>query len=70
MEILHKKLDNTIETYIVTIDTDMGKMEMEVQVQDDETVIEHIETRNTDIWNKLSFEDKNEIDEMLTEEFS
>lgn len=54
MEILHKKLDHTIETYIVTIDTDMGKMEMEVQVQDDETVIEHIETRNTDIWNKLS----------------
>lgn len=70
MEILHTKLDNTIETYIVTIDTDMGKMEMEVQVQDGDTVIEHIETSNTDIWNKLSLEDKYEIDEMLTEEFS
>lgn len=70
MEILHTKLDYTIETFIVTIDTDKGKLELEVQVQDDNTVNEHIETSNTDIWNKLSLEEKYEIDELLAEEFS
>ena len=69
MEILHTKLDNTVETYIVTLDTDKGKMEVEVQVQDDSHINEYIETSNTDIWNKLSYEEKEEAEELLENEF-
>lgn len=69
MEILHTKLDYTVETYIVTIDTDKGKMELEVQVQDNNTIVEHGETSNTHIWNKLSSEEKEEVDEILENEF-
>ena len=70
MEVLNSKLTSNVETYRVMVDTDKWKMELEVQVQDDNTVNEHIETSNTDIWNKLSLEEKYEIDELLAEEFS
>ncbi len=60
---------STVKTYRVTVDTDKGKMELDVQIEDDSFVIEHCETNNTHIWNKLSHEEKEEIDNFLENEF-
>jgi hypothetical protein len=68
MEILNSNLISTVKTYRVTVDTDKGKMELAVQVEDDNFVIEHGEI-NTHVWNKLSHEEKEEIDEILENEF-
>jgi hypothetical protein len=69
MELTNKKLDYTISHYKVEIDTPHGKMLLNVQVQDDTHVTEHIENHNSDIWNKLTHEEKEEIDEILENEF-
>lgn len=68
MEILNSNLMSTVKTYRVTVDTDKGKMELDVQIEDDNFVIEHGEI-NTHVWNNLSHEEKEEIDDLLEKEF-
>lgn len=69
MEITHTAIKYTTDFYSVVFETDHGRMVLDVQVTDNSIIDEHIENSETDVWNKLSYEEKNEIDEMLENEF-
>lgn len=69
MEVLESKIESITEYHLVTIDTPHGKMFLRVEVENNNTIISHIETDDSDIWNNLTFEEKQEVDEALENEF-
>lgn len=67
MEILNKTLDYTVEHYKVEINTPYGTMHLDVEVEGNN--VELIENDESDIWNTLELEEKEEVREVVENEF-
>ena len=67
MELINKKLDYTVEHYKVEVDTPHGKMHLDVEVEGNN--IELGENDESDIWNTLTLEEKEEVREVVENEF-